>query len=83
MPITFEVSRVPRATTPLRIPSLNGELRLQNQRVEAMGASAPAFLPAGGHGLIRAVHTAYALHYPLVLSPDVVWRRSPKGSHST
>jgi hypothetical protein len=44
-----------------------------------MGASAPAFLPAGGHGLIRAVHTAYALHYPLVLSPDVVWLAIAQG----
>jgi hypothetical protein len=79
MSITFEVSRVARAQAPLRKPSQDGELRLHNKRVEAMGANVPAFLPADTHGLIRAVHTAYALHYPLVLSPDTVWLAIAQG----
>jgi uncharacterized protein DUF4419 len=44
-----------------------------------MGANAPCFLPAVGHGLTRAAHTAYALHYPLVLSPDAIWLAIAQG----
>jgi hypothetical protein len=73
MATTFEVSRVERATTLLRMPAKASTSCLQNRRVEAMGANVSLFLPAEGHGLTRAAHTAYALHYPLILSPDVVW----------
>jgi uncharacterized protein DUF4419 len=79
MAITFEVSRVARAQAPLRISPSSRELRLQDQRVEAMGANVAAFLPASAHGLLRAVHTAYALHYPLVLTPDTVWLAIAQG----
>jgi len=44
-----------------------------------MGANVAAFLPADTHGLIRAAHTAYALHYPLVLSPDAIWLAIAQG----
>lgn len=79
MSTTFEVSRVARAQAPLRISPLDGELRLQHERVEAMGANVATFLPAHEHGLVRAVHTAYALHYPFVLTPDAVWLAIAQG----
>ena len=33
----------------------------------------------GMHGFLRAVHESYALHYPLVLSPDDVWLTIAQG----
>jgi hypothetical protein len=53
--------------------------RVQHLPVEAIGASAPVFLPVSGHGLMRAVHMAYALHYPFVLTPDAVWLAIAQG----
>ena len=44
-PAEFEVSPVARATSPLAMPAAEGALRLHKWRVEAMGASAPRFLP--------------------------------------
>jgi hypothetical protein len=38
-----------------------------------MGASTPTWLPTEGNAFLRAAHLAYALHYPLSLSPDAVW----------
>jgi hypothetical protein len=73
MAITFEVSPVARALAPLRIPAGAPALTLQGLPVEALGASNSPFLPTEGNAFLRAVHAAYALHYPLVLSPDAVW----------
>jgi hypothetical protein len=72
MAITFQVSRVERATNPLSAPEA-AELTLQGVTVEAMGASAAAFLPSKQHALVQAAHWAYSNHYPLILSPDVIW----------
>lgn len=46
--------------------------------LEASGANQerlvrPAQLEAATHPVIEAVHTAFAAHYPLALSPDDVW----------
>jgi hypothetical protein len=79
MPFTFQVSRVNRAKAPLRMPAEGAPARLQGQPVEAMGASTAPFLPSDEHGLLRAVHAAYALHYPLVLSPDAIWLAIAQG----
>jgi len=80
MAITFQVSRVERATAPLRMPAAGAPLRLQKGPVEAMGVSLGApFLPSEQHGLLRAAHLAYALHYPLVVSPDTIWLAIAQG----
>jgi hypothetical protein len=79
MAITFQVSRVERATSPLQVPADTGTLRLQSQPVEAMGASAATFLPAEQHALVQAAQLAYSLHYPLALSPDAVWLAIAQG----
>ena len=78
MSITFQVSRVERARAPLVIPTQDHGLCLQQRAVEAMGASGP-FLPSDGHALVHAVGIAYADHYPLVLSPDVIWLAIAQG----
>jgi uncharacterized protein DUF4419 len=79
MAITFQVSRVERATGPLPAPVHNGTLSLRGQPVEAMGANMPAFRPTEQHALVQAVHWAYSLHYPLALSPDAVWLTIAQG----
>lgn len=79
MAITFRVSPVDRAEAPLQIPPLDGPLKLLGEPVEAMGASVSSFLPGAQHGLLRAIHTSYALHYPLALSPDAVWLTIAQG----
>jgi hypothetical protein len=79
MAITFEVSAVERATSPLAMPAEERALRLHKWRVEAMGASVPRFLPVYENGLLAAVHTAYADHRPLVISPDVIWLAIAQG----
>jgi hypothetical protein len=79
MGITFQVSSVERATVPLAIPRAPSVRRLQRWRVEAMGASAAAFLSTNGNGLLAAVHSAYATHYPLAITPDVVWLAIAQG----
>jgi hypothetical protein len=77
--ITFQVSRVQRATTPLPARSKNVRMTLQGDPVEAMGASAAAFRPTETHALVAAAHRAYATHYPLALSPDAVWLAIAQG----
>lgn len=79
MAITFEVSRVKRATAPPAMEQERAVLRLQHWRVEAMGANAPRFRPVHGNALVAAVHTAYARHYPLTLSPDAIWLAIAQG----
>ena len=61
------------------IPATSAAQSLQKMRVEAMGASVAPFLPAEEHGLLRAVHLAYALHHPLALSPDAIWLSIAQG----
>ena len=78
MSITFQVSQVERARAPLTIPAPDEAPRLQGRPVEAMGATAP-FLPSAGHGLVHAVHLAYADHRPLALSPDAIWLALAQG----
>jgi Domain of unknown function (DUF4419) len=78
MSITFQVSQVERAGAPLALPAAAEPPRLQGRLVEAMGASAP-FLPPAGHGLLHAVHLAYADHRPLALSPDAIWLAVAQG----
>jgi|HubBroStandDraft_6_1064221.scaffolds.fasta_scaffold83035_2 hypothetical protein len=78
MSITFQVSQVERAGAPLALPAAEEPPRLQGRPVEAMGATAP-FLPSAGHGLLHAVHLAYAEHRPLALSPDAIWLTLAQG----
>ncbi len=78
MSITFQVSPVQRAGEPLEMAITGEASRLQGHTMEAMGASAP-FLPSEEHGLLHAIHLAYAQHRPLALSPDAIWLMIAQG----
>lgn len=77
MTTTFAVSKVARATSRLRMPGDgyrdSPAQQIHGRSVEAWGGNPWPFHPAEEHGLLQAVHIAYARHYPLVLTPDAVW----------
>jgi hypothetical protein len=77
--VTFAVSKVTRATSALKNPAQTGALDVHGHRVEAMGTNAPECIPTGTHGLVAAVHSAYSQHYPLVLTPDMIWLAIAQG----
>ncbi len=71
----FEVSKVDIGTKPLptTTPRLFVE-RLVNRSVESCSfASEEVCDVKAYHGLVCAAHYAFAKHYPLVLSPDMIW----------
>lgn len=41
--------------------------------LEAASRSEALLIDAGFHPFVAALHTAYANHYPLVISPDMIW----------
>jgi hypothetical protein len=47
--------------------------------VEAWGSNAPLRVTAHIHGLVETIATAFAEHYPLVLTPDAVWLAIAQG----
>jgi hypothetical protein len=74
--ITFSVSKVDRGGAgELKQISLEESIRRRiGVQVEAAGSNqAGSFIEDSTNGFLGAVHTAYAYHYPLVLSPDDVW----------
>jgi hypothetical protein len=66
-PIAVDLVLAQRLAEPLTRPLALEACGSNRELVAARGFSAPA------HPLIEAVHTAFAEHYPLVLSPDDVW----------
>lgn len=76
MPTTFRVSDVKVSTERLAPITLGASIKNVLNAVaepEAMGANGTNLVATGSHGFIHAVHTAFALHLPLTLSPDDVW----------
>jgi len=80
--ITFAVDDVVPAATSL--PSLPAEevlkslLARPNQPLESWSKSAPQLVAVGSHArtihpFLLAMNTAYSNHYPIVLSPDMIW----------
>ena len=73
MPITFEVDDVVKASTAPPTRTLREHLG----EVMAFGGDGERRVLAGNgssvHPFLGAVHTAFAEHRPLVLSPDSVW----------
>lgn len=62
----------------VRMHDLESRMTPELPAIEACGANLDRLVRAPGihrevHPLIEAVHTAFAEHYPLVLSPDDVW----------
>lgn len=73
--ITFAVTSVDRAKERLSATTVVESMSERaNRSFEAGACNSPTLVESGDmHGLIEAVHTAFDLHYPLVLSPDDVW----------
>jgi hypothetical protein len=78
MAITFAVSEVKRAREPLS-GTVDGPVELLGCAVEAWGSSAGVVAPASQHALLEATGTAFARHYPLVLTPDAIWLAIAQG----
>ncbi|HWZ89561.1 MAG TPA: DUF4419 domain-containing protein, partial [Polyangiaceae bacterium] len=78
---TFDVSDVSVETGLLTASTLVADLQARlGTPVEACGGNQQAcVIPVGSahglphHGFLAAVHSAFAQHCPLVLSPDDVW----------
>ncbi len=73
--ITFQVSDVVQAETPLEATTVHATLveRLKLP-IEACAANLPLLVNSYNlHGLVAAAHLAFMDHRPLVLSPDDVW----------
>jgi hypothetical protein len=80
--ITFAVDSVQPATTPLPTQAARDTiaalLNSPRQPLESWSTSAPDLVDYGHsvegvHPFLLAVTTAYDRHYPLVLSPDMIW----------
>ncbi len=72
--ITFAVSDVRPAERRRPVITLQESLHTRSQRrFEAAACNVTDLVESSGHGLIGAVHMAFAEHHPLVLSPDDVW----------
>ena len=82
---TFKVSDVKRARNPL--PTAKSMLELITTKIRTKPESccklADNLMPVKSwstqNSFIEAVHTAYDNHYPLVLSPDIIWQCVAQG----
>lgn len=78
---TFEVSEVALATKPLRKwPYPKAVSAFLSRPIEACSKyDGELVANVGNHSLIVAMHLAYGKHYPLVLSPDILWLTITQG----
>ena len=75
---TFKVSDVELSSKPLPATNAYNTIASRSTSFFPEAWSKPVYQTFGygydsTHGFISAVHTAYASHYPLVLTPDAVW----------
>lgn len=77
--VTFSVSPVERGRETLSFDEDVEIPALKKRKIEAEGSNALAVMRTSGHGLVVAMHAAYAEHYPLVLSPDIIWLAIAQG----
>lgn len=72
--ITFPVSDVLPADGRRPATTLKESLGARSTRIfQASACNVGDLVASRAHGFVAAVHTAFALHHPLVLSPDDVW----------
>ena len=82
---TFEVDEVERAENPLPVAGDMLELITTkiNVRPESCCRLPTDFSPVKSqstmNSFVEAVHLAYSSHYPLVLSPDIIWQCVAQG----
>jgi len=74
--ITFKVNTVEYSKTPFeKVPYREALEHRLGSAVEGMPASMfnDSLIPVDVNGFAAAVHLAYARHYPLTISPDMIW----------
>ena len=82
---TFEVDNVKRAENPL--PVAKDMLELITTKIQVKPESCcklsadinPLKSWSNQNSFVEAVHTAYQSHYPLTLSPDIIWQCAAQG----
>jgi hypothetical protein len=92
MPVTFPVDSVkPASALPLSTSPLDAIQAISGVRPEAFGSESSTLInpivqgvpgrsgEAKMNGFLKAIHEAYANHYPLSLSPDDVWLAIAQG----
>ncbi len=81
MSVTFLVS--PEVAAPVSRPSIDHQKLLRQayrRPIEALWQPTnPLVACDDDHALVRAVHDAFYLHHPLILSPDAVWLTLARG----
>ncbi|QDF01990.1 DUF4419 domain-containing protein [Myxococcus xanthus] len=75
--LTFEVDAVEEASTPPVTAPLG--TFVEDALWMAPGPDTRVLETHGVHPLLAAVHTAFAEHRPLVLSPDAIWLTMAQG----
>lgn len=79
--VTFKVAKVEIAKTLL--PDTNYKIavegRLNKEVFVCSGDKKERITPIYGHGFFQTVHTAYASHRPLVITPDHIWLMIEQG----
>ena len=82
---TFEVDSVKRAENPLPVAKDMLELVIKKTKVKPEScyqfpdSLSPVESLSTLNSLVEAIHTAYEYHYPLVLSPDIIWQCVAQG----
>jgi len=79
---TFAVSKVSPTTTPLReVPYYEAVAEFLGRPIEACCRYRGQLVKRvdSYHPLIGALHTAFAFHHPICLSPDIIWLTLTQG----
>ena len=71
--MTFRVCDVPRSTTLLATTDYRTAVEKRIGKFEAASHSDRRMVPTHANGLLEATYRAFSSHYPLVLTPDVIW----------
>lgn len=80
MPAVFAVSDVKSATKKIPAKSCKTVFEgISEYLVEYANPWTGQLIPSPGHALLHAVELAWGKHYPLVLSPDVIWLTIAQG----
>ena len=73
--ITFPVNEVEVCKKSLPLSPLKKVIRqiTKNDKIEASSKATKSLVKSRFHGFMEALHYSYANHYPLTLSPDMIW----------
>jgi hypothetical protein len=74
--ITFSVSNVEKCNIPLSIVPASEAFQFRTKHVcEGLPqfSEADSLVPVSANGFLAAFHLGFAKHYPVVVSPDIIW----------